>query len=248
MDTTVAVGVEGAQGSMELLARASGRHVVVTLGPPNTVVGVVRDVKAHDLLEEPRPILYLPFGPGGDVYLSDVALVVRTSGDPAALAAPLREVLRAAGPDVAIDHVGTLADRLSGLLLPQRLGAALLGFFGALALIVAAVGVYGVVSFSVGRRAREIGVRIALGASPGRVSRLVIGQSLRSVVAGAALGLLLAAAATRTAASFLSGLSPTDLPTFFGTSLFLCAVAALASWVPVRRAVRKDPMHALRSD
>jgi macrolide transport system ATP-binding/permease protein len=216
------------------------------IGQPDAwreVVGVAKDGKYASLGEEPKPYFYLPLAQS---YSTDLTLHVRT-GNPAALQGDLRVLVHALDSDLPIRMV-TMDEHLGLSVLPQRIGATLLGVFGALGLILASVGLYGVLAYSVALRRREIGVRIALGAAAADVRRLVVGQALRLVIAGVVAGLLVAFAAGRLASSFLFGVGAADPLTFAGVPLLLGAVAVLASGLPAHRAARIDPMDALRSE
>ncbi|MGH9943132.1 MAG: FtsX-like permease family protein, partial [Pyrinomonadaceae bacterium] len=148
--------------------------------------------------------------------------------------------------NLPVSNVQTLDEYMSGALLLPRIGAALLGVFGLLALLLAAVGLFGVVSYSVARRTREIGIRIALGAQTGDVLKLVLRESMQLTLSGVVLGVLAAFAVTRVLTSFLYGVSPTDPLTFTGIAALLFIVALLACYIPARRATKVDPMVALR--
>jgi predicted lysophospholipase L1 biosynthesis ABC-type transport system permease subunit len=207
------------------------------------IVGIARDGKYLSLGEEPRPYMYFPAlqMPG------DVKLIVRTGGEPRALLdAARREV--AAVPDIDVLNARTMDDRVAGSLLPQRIAGAALWSFGLLALLLAAIGLYGVVAYSVAMRTREIGVRIALGAPRQAVLSAVIRESLWLVVIGALIGLPAAWGVTRFIRGFLLGLSPADPLGYVAATLLLGAVTLVASWIPARRASRVDPMIALRTD
>jgi predicted permease len=212
-------------------------------GPFYEVVGVARDGKYRSLGDRSRPYVYRPLMQS---YEPKMTLVVRTSGEPTALAGAVREQLRALDPNLPVADVKTLEDQFDLSLLPSRVAAWTLGGFGLLALALAAIGVYGVVSYSVAQRTREIGVRVALGATRRDVLRLVLGDGLKMVAAGLLVGLLLAFAATRLVAGFLYGVTASDPLTFAGVPLLLGAVAALAGYLPARRATKVDPMKALR--
>ncbi|MEO8564515.1 MAG: FtsX-like permease family protein [bacterium] len=142
----------------------------------------------------------------------------------------------------------TLSAETGGVLLPQRVAALVTAVLGFVGLLLAAVGLYGIVAYSIGQRTREIGVRLALGASRGDVLRLVVGDGMRPVAAGMAIGLVLALAATRLLTSFLFGVSPLDAFTFVGVAAILTVVAATASYLPARRAAATDPVRALRGE
>jgi ABC-type antimicrobial peptide transport system permease subunit len=166
----------------------------------------------------------------------------RTIGD------AMGRAVRALDPQLPAAKPVTLQVEMQLVLLPAKVGAALLGTFGSLALVLATIGIYGVASFAVARRTREIAIRAALGAQRGDVLRLVVGESMRRVGIGLVVGLVAALGLARLLASQLYGLAPVDPVTFIGTPLVLGAVAMLASWVPARRATRVDPLVALRPD
>jgi ABC-type antimicrobial peptide transport system permease subunit len=175
-----------------------------------------------------------------------MTLIVRTTGEPQSVAGAVREQIRALDTNLPVADVKTLRDQLDLSLLPSRLAAWTLGGFGLLALLLAAIGIYGVVSYSVAQRTREIGVRMALGAKEKDVLRLVLGEGLFVIAVGLALGLLLAAAATRVIADLLYGVGATDPVTFVGVPLLLGFIALGASYIPARRATKVDPLVALR--
>jgi predicted permease len=212
-------------------------------GPFLEVVGVARDGKYRSLGEEPRPYVYQPVLQSYDPKMT---LVVRTAGEPQALAPAVREQIRALDAKLPIADVKTFRDQLNLSLFPSRVAAWVLGGFGLLALLLAAIGIYGVVSYSVAQRTREIGVRMALGAKQKDVLRLVLGQGLFVIGLGLAVGLSLAFAATRLIAGFLYGVGATDLLTFGAVPLLLGLVALGASYIPARRATKVDPLVALR--
>ncbi|HJT29421.1 MAG TPA: ABC transporter permease [Pyrinomonadaceae bacterium] len=222
-----------------------GKRVSVTgpEGPFLEVVGVARDSKYRTLGETPRPYVYLPLAQSYDLKMT---LIVRTTGDPKAITPIVREQIRALNPNLPIAGVQTLREQIELTLLPSQIAAWTLGGFGALALLLAGIGIYGVVSYGAAQRTREIGVRMALGAKEKDVLGLVLWDGLIVIGAGLAIGLLLAAAATRVIASFLYGVGATDPLTFVAVPLLLGSVALLASYVPARRAVKVDPLVALR--
>jgi predicted permease len=224
---------------------ALGKRVSVNgpEGPFLEVVGVARDGKYRSLGETPHPYIYQPLLQSYDPKMT---LIVRTSGEPQSVAAAVREQIRALDPNLPVADVKTLRDQLNLSLFPARAAAWTLVGFGVLALLLAAIGIYGVVSYSVAQRTREIGVRMALGAKGKDVLRLVLGQGLFVIAVGLALGLLLAGAATRVIAGFLYGVGVTDPLTFVGVPLLLGFVALGASYIPARRATKVDPLEALR--
>jgi putative ABC transport system permease protein len=223
----------------------------VTFGDPAdtaavwyTIVGVVGTVAQEGLTAKPYTQLYRPLTqrPSRSIYLS-----VRTAGgDPMAVAPALRKALRAVAPDLPVNDVRTMEDRVAANIARPRVSVALLGVFSAVALALAAVGIYGVVSYTVAQRTREIGIRMALGARPDGVLQLVVRQGLAPVALGVAVGLASALLATRLMRSLLYGVSATDPLTFAAVALFLALVALVAIWLPARRATRVSPLVALR--
>jgi putative ABC transport system permease protein len=173
---------------------------------------------------------------------------VRTQGDPLALAAVVRGQVSALDRDLAVSNIMSLEQLVAGTLSEPRFVLLLLGAFAGVALLLSAIGVYGVVSYSVTQRSHEIGVRMALGAQVNDVLRLVVGQAMTLVLGGVGLGLAASFALSRVMVSMLFGVSPTDLMTFAATSVILAGVALGACFVPARRATRVDPMEALRCE
>jgi len=224
---------------------AVGKRVSVEgpKGPFLEVVGVARDSKYRSLGEPPRPYVYQPVLQSYDPKMT---LVVRTTGGPQSVAGAVREQIRALDPNLPIADVKTLRDQLDLSLFPSRVAAWTLGGFGVLALLLAAIGLYGVVAYSVAQRTREIGVRMALGAREKDVLGLVLGEGLFVIGIGLAVGLVLAFAATRVIAGFLYGVGATDALTFAGVPVLLGLVALVASYIPARRATKVDPLVALR--
>ena len=224
---------------------ALGKRVSVSgpEGPFLEVVGIARDGKYRSLGESPQPYIYQPLLQSYDPKMT---LVVRTTGEPQSVAGAVREQIRALEPNLPVSEVKTLRDQMDLSLFPSRLAAWILGGFGVLALLLAAIGIYGVVSYSVAQRTREIGVRIALGAKETDVLRLVLGEGLFVITIGLGLGLLVAVAATRVIAGYLYGIGATDPMTFVGVPLVLGLVALVASYMPARRATKVDPIEALR--
>jgi putative ABC transport system permease protein len=214
-----------------------------TKGPWRTVIGVVGDV-LHKGLDAPHTIqVYLPNTQFTD---SMVILAVRTSNDPSSIAAAVRAEISALDPQVPISEVATMDDVVSASVANQRFGAFLFFLFGAVALVLTAVGIYGVISYGVAQRTHEIGIRLALGAGRREVLRLIVGETMRPALLGAALGLCAAFALTRLLTRLLYNVKPTDPPVFVAVLLLLIAVAWIASYIPARRATRVDPMIALR--
>jgi ABC-type antimicrobial peptide transport system permease subunit len=208
------------------------------------VVGVVRDTKYVTVGEAPRPFMYRPLA---QQYTPRVTMLVRSAGPPAAVLPAIKQEIRALDSGLTILNVEPLKDAISVSLLPARIAGSLLGALGVLALALAALGIYGVLSFLVRARTREIGIRMAVGATPGAVTTMVVRQAMTWTVAGAIVGLALAFALTRFLEGFLYGISPTDVLTFGGVLLLLALVACVAALVPAVRASRLDPITALRN-
>ncbi len=209
------------------------------------VVGVVGDVKWERLTEEGRSALYTPLAQG---RTGPMRVVAKTTGDPRTLAASLRGIVAALDPQTPVSDVRTVDQRISSSVERPRFAMLLLAAFAGVALLLGAVGIYGVIAYTVGQRTREIGVRMALGARSGDVLRLVLAQGAGLALAGVALGVGIALAVTQALRSLLFGVGAADPLTFALVPLLLVGVALLASWIPARRAARVDPMVALRSD
>ncbi len=209
------------------------------------VVGVVRDSKEKGLTLAPRPALYLPLL---QEYRPDLTLHVRTATAAPTLLAALRREVQALDPSLPVYNLQTLAQQKNGSLYTERLAAGLLTFFGLLALSLAAVGLYGVLSYAVAERTREMGIRMALGAQSRDLLRLVVRQGMILTLVGLVIGVGAAFALTRLMEKLLFGVSPTDPLTFAVIPLLLAGVALLACWMPARRATRMDPLAALRHD
>ncbi|HEU5182789.1 MAG TPA: ABC transporter permease [Candidatus Polarisedimenticolia bacterium] len=211
---------------------------------PLTIVGIVGDVRAGGLDAPPPSIIYVDYRQRGIRNASSPTLLVR-SADAAAVASAARAVFQELAPEVPV-KISSFAQEMGGWLSDRRFMLLLVGSFAAAALLLAAVGLYGVVAFSVARRTQEIGIRMALGARRGDVLRLVLGGGARLVVPGVILGTAASLAVTRLISSLLFGISATDPLTFAGVALLLAGVALLASYLPARRATRVDPLRALR--
>src|SRR5262249_7857387 len=210
-----------------------------------TVVGEVRDSKYNNLTEAPLSFFYVPFR---QVYRADMGLTfyIRTSVEPSEAVATMRREVRALDPNVTVIDALPLAEHIVETLYAERVAASLLGALGGLALLLAAVGLYSVMAYSVSQRTHEIGIRMALGAEKAHVLKLVVGQGLVLTLIGLAAGLVAALALGRLLASFLYGTAATDPATFIAVSVLLAGVALLASCIPARRAAKVDPMVALR--
>lgn len=217
------------------------------LAPQRTIVGVIADVKNVSLNQPADPILYAPYYQDkNEGWFSTVWLSVRTSSDPLALAPAVRTQVQALDPDQPVAEVATMENLVSRSESQALFSTMLLAIFAAVALMLAAVGIYGVISYSVTQRTHEIGIRMALGAKRGDVLKLVVGQGLVLALAGIAAGLVGAFALTRFLSSMLYDVKPTDPGTFVLVSLVLLGVALPASFIPARRATKVDPMVALR--
>jgi predicted permease len=204
------------------------------------IVGVVKTGKYRTLGEDPLPVAYLPQLPPRRM------LVVRTSGDPAALLGAIRREIHSVDPAIAATDLETMQEYMTLPLFPARTTGLLLGVSGFLALALTSIGLFGVISYIVSQRTREIGLRMALGAQQGDVLQLVVRQGLYLTMIGLAVGLGMAFGAARLLSSLLYGIAPTDPTTFIGVGLLLSAVVVLACYIPARRAMRVDPMVALR--
>ncbi len=212
------------------------------------VIGVVKNIKSRFLGEDLRPVLFrsLEQSTGSDPAFLGYSLLVRTAGNYATMERSVRHEIHTLDPTMAIYNEATMEEHLRDALFLPRLAGTLFGVFGFVGLLLAAVGLYGVMSYSVSRRTREIGIRMALGAQTGGVQRLIIRQGRLLALVAMALGLAAALAVAKLFAAFLYGVRPYDLVTFTAVPLFLAAVALLACWIPARRAARVDPLTALR--
>jgi predicted lysophospholipase L1 biosynthesis ABC-type transport system permease subunit len=208
------------------------------------IVGVAGEVRA-DAGGDVVPTVYIPMLQHPVGWTS---FVVRTRGNAMAIVPAIRGALHEMDPGIPLVGARTLHDELAGMLAPQRLMLWLVGSFAALALLLAALGVYSVMAYAVGARQREFGIRAALGARRGSVLALVLQQGMAMALAGTAIGLLLAAWATQLLAGMLIGVAPRDPVTFVAISLLLLGVSAVACLIPARRATRVDPADALRAE
>jgi predicted permease len=210
-----------------------------------TVIGVVRDSKHHSPNEAPKPYIYVAFR---QMYRDDMetAIYVRARQSTAQGLAAMRREVRAMDPGLDLYDAMPLRDFIQASLFPQKIAASLVGVLGAIALVLAAIGLYSVMSYAISQRTREIGIRMALGAQPADVRRMVVRQGMAMAATGLTVGIAAAMAVTRLAASLLVKISPTDPAVFAGATVFLAAVALAASYLPARRATRIDPNTALR--
>jgi putative ABC transport system permease protein len=223
-----------------------GKSVVVNMGAspqPTEIVGIVGDVKHRGLDAEASPTVYWPHP---ELAYNGMSLVVRAKGDPTALAAAAQREIQALDPEQPVADVRTMESWLADSVGRARFSALLLGVFAGLALALASVGIYGVISYSVTQRTHELGIRMALGAQGSDILRLVLGQGLLLAAIGLGVGLIAAFGLTRLMRSLLYEVSTTDPLTYAGLSVFLLAVAFLACLIPARRATKVDPMEALR--
>ena len=226
-------------------ANPIGQRLRVLSRQPSTweIIGVVKDSKYRSLGEDSTPYIFLPYLQNPQPVM---ALHVQTSGNPKELAAAVRREVQALDPNLPAFNVMPLADNIDISLFPARFGAMLLGVFGFLALLIASIGIYGVMSYGVSERTQEMGIRMALGARGSDVLRLVISQGMWLALIGVTIGAGLALAVTRVVKSYLYDVSVTDPLTFIGIALLLIGVALLACYVPARRATKVDPLEALR--
>ena len=209
-----------------------------------SVAGVVGDIVDTQLESDPGPMIFLPYS-GGWPWMT---LLVRSAGDPALLTAAVREQIWAIDKNLPLPDIASLSENMSGAVARPRFNMQLMGIFAIVALLLAAVGVYGIMAFAVARRTREIGVRMALGAQPGKLVAMVIGQALKVAGLGVALGLIAALWLSRFLESLLYETTPTDALTYVAVALILLAVAAVAALLPALRATRVDPKVALTTE
>jgi predicted permease len=219
--------------------------VVETAGKDREVVGVVQTGKYRSLGEPPTEFMFLP---QRELFTTGMSLVARTRSDPGATVRTLQEIVRSLDAEMPVFDVRTMEDHMGIALLPARLGGTVLGLFGLLGLTLAAVGIYGVTAYSVARRKRELGIRVAMGADRSSVLRLVLGEGLRTTALGVALGLAAALGAARLVRGLLYDTNAFDPVAFVGVPVVLAAVALLAVYLPARRAAGAEPMRALRAE
>lgn len=233
--------------SVNSSSEAIGKRIAFgsAAGPYRRIVGVAREGKYFNIAEDPRPFVWTPMAQD---YSSNGILTVRTEGSPEPLLAAVRKEVQALDPNLPLFDVKTLSEHMRFALFPARIAATVLGVFGFVALLLSAIGIYGITSYTVAQRTHEIGIRLALGAQLSDVLSLVLTHGLKLTAIGAALGLFGAYLATRAITSVLYGVSPTDPLTFGLVSLVLVGVALVACYVPSRRATKVDPLIALRSE
>jgi putative ABC transport system permease protein len=213
--------------------------------PPKwcTIAGVVSDTKLYGLANPARLEVYVPLRQNA---AHTMYLVVRSGADPAALTSAIREAVQSIDKDQPLFAISTMKELVSNSVATRRMTLVLLGLFSGLALILGAIGIYGVISYSVAQRTHEIGIRMALGAPRREVFRLVVGEGLKLAGIGIAIGVVAAFGLARLMSSLLYAVSATDFETFAGVAILLALVALLACYVPARRAMRVDPMVALK--
>jgi len=222
-----------------------GRHLSLGWGGDKSkeIVGVVRDVKHESLSAERQPEMYVP---QVQFPINAMTVIVRTEGDPLGLVAAARHEVRMLDRDLPLNDIRTLDEYIHSSVTPQRFITLLLTIFAAIALTLTAVGLYGVMAYSVTQRTHEIGIRMALGAQTGDVLKMVVKQGMLLTLVGIGIGLIGAVVLTRVIASLLYGVSATDPVTFVGVAALLTVVALFACYIPARRATKVDPMIALR--
>ena len=212
---------------------------------PAEVVGVVGNIRAESLTQDGRAAVYFPFRWFPFFPLS---MTVRVAGDPLALSAPIRREIEVLDPEVPMADIRVMDDYVTEAAASTRFTLTLISLFAGIALLLASIGLYGVISYTVKQRTREIGVRMAFGANEKNIVRLVVGRGMVLGLAGVGIGIAAAAASTRTVSSLFYGVSAFDPVTFLGIPLLLVAVTVVASYVPARRAMRVDPVEALRDE
>ncbi len=227
-------GVDPVGKQMEVFWDGSG---------PDEIVGVVGDIHEGALNKEPEPAIYWAHP---RVPYSGMAIIVRTSGDAARFGAAVQKEIRALDPEQPIADVRTMQQVIAKSIARPRFNTLLLTIFAGVALVLASVGLYGVMNYSATQRTHEVGIRMALGATRADIMRMVVGNGMLLTLLGIGIGVALSLLLTRVMASLLFGVTATDVPTFFGVSLVLAAVALVANYIPARRATRVDPVIALR--
>ncbi len=227
-------------GSLDAVGRSFERN-----GRDVTIVGLIANSKVRSIGEPDRPYVLVPLAQSGTEYMHVVA---RTRRDPQALAVDLVRTAQAIDPEIMVVEATTLERHVGGMRIGRALGAQVIGAFAALALLLAAIGLYGVVSYAVSRRAREVGIRLSLGAEPAQVVWMLTGGGLRLVAIGAAAGLVIAGVLAQGLSRLLFDVPALDVPTFATVAALVAFVAFFAAWVPARRATRVSPVSALKSE
>jgi putative ABC transport system permease protein len=222
-----------------------GKQLAVGGGTGSEIVGVVGSVRHFSHDREPRPEMYAPYYQDPWPFM---ALLVRGEGDPRGLISPVRQQVLAVDSEQPVYGANTMERVLADSLQSRRFMAQLVALFAGVAIVLALVGIYGVISYTVTQRAHEIGIRMALGAQTGEVLRYVLSWGFRLVLGGTAVGLVIAIAVGRSISGLLYGVSSADPIIFAGATLLLVAAAAAATYVPARRASKVDPLVALRQD
>ncbi len=226
---------------------STGKRLMMN-GNPYEVVGVVGEVRYWSITDPARPLLFLPLAQN---YRGNVTLVARTDGDPAPMSSAVRQIFRQLDPDLPLNSLRTMEQQMASSpqgLMPLRIGATIAGTQGMIALLLASMGIFGLVSFAVSRRTREIGIRLALGGTTLDVIRLVTLRSLKLTLVGLLCGLVFAFGLARMLARLLYGVSPVDPVVFGGVALIIVLTALLGAWIPIRRAAKVDPVVALRCE
>ena len=222
--------------------------------PPRQIVGVVADIRGDGLNQDPQPVMYVPQAQLNDAVnllnskLTPLAWVIKTKVEPHALRAPIETALRLASGGLPVATVRSMDEIVARSTARQDFNTLLLSIFAGSALVLAAIGIYGLMAYSVQQRTQEIGIRLALGAATGQVRNMVILQGMRLALAGVIVGIGAAFALSRVIESFLFGVKARDVAVFVAVPLALSAVAFFAVWLPARRATRIDPVTALRHE
>ena len=222
-----------------------GSRVKIGTGSPFTVVGIVGDVRQEGLDRPPIPELYVSHLQSPTPWMLPV---VRTVESPMVLISAIKQEVHTLDPNIPVENLRTMNQVLADKVAPFRYAMIVMAILAGVALVLAAIGIYGVISYSVSQRTREIGVRMALGGRPRDMLKMVLGQGMVLLLSGWSLGLMLALGLTRLIASQLFGVAPTDLPTFVLVSVLLGLIAVSACYFPARRAARVDPIVALRHE
>jgi len=222
-----------------------GKRIAVSWsdGEIDEIVGVVGDIREGALSKEPEPAIYWPHP--REPY-SGMALVVRTAGDATRFASLVQKEIRQIDPDQPVADVRTMKQVIGQSIARPRFNTLLLTIFAGVALVLASVGLYGVMNYSATQRIHEVGIRMSLGATRGDIMRLVVGNGMMLTLTGIAIGVLASWGLTRVMANLLFGVTATDFPTFLGVSVVLAGVALIANYIPARRATRVNPVIALR--